>query len=85
MISEILLMSHVHSLNSSEVFIIWYRGIIVAVLCQCRYWWGERLFCKVSCLSSSSFVVETVETAAVEQSPFASTFPPTKSFSLLAP
>ena len=45
MISEILLMSHVHSLHSSEVFIISYRGIVVVgVLCQCRYWWGERLF-----------------------------------------
>ena len=44
MISEILLMSHVHSLHSSKVFIIWYRVIVVGVLCQCRHWWGERLF-----------------------------------------
>ena len=44
MISEILLMSHVHSLHSSEVFIICYSVIVVGVLCQCRYWWGERLF-----------------------------------------
>ena len=44
MIWEILLMSHVHSLHSSEVFIIWYRVIVVGVLCQCRYCWGERLF-----------------------------------------
>jgi len=36
-------MSHVHSLHSGEIIIIWYRGIVAGVLWWCRYWRKERL------------------------------------------